>query len=246
MAATNISCTTRSDEFFCPTKWQLWEQLLALLPRGRAWQTHEAVAEQWVPPESSQVGTFEVGETGLGGEPDLSRLTVMQQYWAAFAEVLECLHTRACALLEEFFCATTTELRREWGVDYGYPNDCEPWETLCEKVAAQGGARCDYFVELAARRGWSIECNECGPSHNRAGCARTGCARTCTCPPNVIWITVRLSESPAYTAPAKPRAKAGRARAGCARLCDPDVTSLICLIERFKPAHVKAHYEVIE
>jgi len=238
------SCVSNiSDPFRCPSKWELWRQLLALLPRGRAWQTHEAVAERWVPPESSQVGTFEVGETGLGGEPDLDRLTVMQQYWAAYAEVLEYLHTRACALIEEFFCATTVELRQEWSIDYGYPDPCEPWDTLCDKVRAQGGATCAYLAELAARLGYTIECLDDCPAGAAADCAVADCTPVAhQCVPNRIVIRILSAESPAMVTP--PVYAADAAVADCTPPCStPD--QVICLIERFKPAHVLATYEVI-
>lgn len=241
MAATNISCTTRSDEFFCPTKWQLWEQLLALLPRGRAWQSHEAVNEPDFGPES-QVGTFEVGRTGVAPAAGV-RLTVMQQYWLAFAEVLEYFHQRACALLDEMFCATTNELRGEWGTDYGFPDDCEPWSSLCEKVAAQGGATCAYLAELAARLGYEIECRDCAPDGASAGCFVADCDVPCPCEPNVIYITVHLPDTPEQIAATQ--FEAGAAVADCTPPCIPAPEQLICLIERFKPAHVKAIYEVI-
>lgn len=244
-----MTCETIDRQaFFCPTKWQIWRQVLALLPRGRAWQTHETNTERIVASESSQLGLYELGSTGLGTEPVVERLTVMQQYWAAFAEVLEYLHRRACALIEEFFCSTARELLPEWHVEYGHPDPCEPWRTLCDKVRATGGATCAYLAGLAASSGWVIACSDCS---GVGGGARAGrmvagadCNSPCACPANTIFIRVYLNESPSYSgrylAP-----QAGLMRAGCDTACGPNIDALICLIERFKPAHVKAIYEPI-
>ena len=56
-----------------------------------------------------------------GAEPEAERLTVMQQFWAAYAEPLEDLYQRACALLEEMFCISVNELKVEWHTDYASP-----------------------------------------------------------------------------------------------------------------------------
>lgn len=234
-----------ADPFHCPTKYELWRSLLALLPRGRAWQTAEDVSDVIYSPGNSQVGAFEVGSTGVGKEPSFERLTVLQQFWLAFAEVLEYLHSRACALIPEMFCSTVSELRSEWWIEYGYPDDCDPWNNLCEKVTAVGGSRCDYLAALAASRGWLLTCSDCDPnSGSHAGCARAGSARACGCAGNVIYLVIDLARSPSYVAPKIKPAHAGAARAGAsvASECPPSAEALQCLIERFKPAHVKAVY----
>lgn len=237
-----ISCAPLDDPFRCPTKWELLEQILASLPRGRAWQTHEDVAEIWVNPAPAEAGTYEIGDTGLGTDSGTPRLTVQQQYWAAYAGVLEYLHQRACALLEEMFCATAVELRAEWGVDYGFPDNCLPYDTLCEKVRAEGGATCAYFVGLAARLGYAIECRDCGAGAE-AGCAEAGLDETCVCEPGVMLIRIDAAASPALAAPVP--FEAGAAVAGCTPPCPPVPDDLECLINRLKPAHVKALFEVI-
>lgn len=231
------------DPFRCPSKWELWLQILALLPRGRAWQTHETSPEFIVATESAQLGVYRLGSTGLGTEPIVERMTVLQRFWASYAEVLEFLHQRACALIDEFYCATTTEMLSEWGIEYGFPDSCEPWETLCDKVKAQGGATCAYLASLASRLGYEIECVDCGPGAAEAGCAEAGVASPCICPPNLINIRILTARSPAYVAPVP--FEAGAAVAGCTPPCAVAPESVVCLIERFKPAHIKAIYEVI-
>lgn len=233
-----LPCTSVHDPFFCPTKWQLFEQVCALLRPGRATQTN--------------IDTVEIaaGEA-FAWPPDNpwgAALTVLQQYWASFAEVLEHLHQRACALIPEFFCSTVNETRAEWHTEYAYPDPCEAYDTLCDKVNAIGGARCDYFVALAARRGWSVACLDCAGlvENSSADCSGADCAHiTCSddCDATTMIISINTAASPAYVAPSL-SAGADCAAADCTDLCGVDIESLKCLIERVKPAHVKALYLV--
>ncbi len=230
-----------SDRWRCPTKWELWRQTMALLPRGRAFQTHDAD------------DSFAVDAGGETWPPDLPtpgrRLTVLGQFWAAFAEVDEWLHQRACALIEEFYCATTAEQRREWEIDYGFPDPCEPWTDLCAKVAAQGGATCSYLTGIAAARGWALSCSDCqsGPvTADVSDLAVADCSSAgCSCPDGEIYIVVNTGSSPAYAAQPFPDG-ADQAVADASGInCPPGIEPLVCLIERWKPAHVRAYYNVV-
>lgn len=239
----DLACAISGDTFRCPTKWELWRQTMASLPSGRAWQSHDVGVERFETGHNSQVGTFEADVTGLGAEPVIEGLTGLEQYWAAHAEVLEYLHQRACALLEEFFCATTVEQRGEWGIDYGFPDPCEPWDSLCEKVAAQGGATCAYLAEIAAARGWALRCLECGDPE--ADCLIADCGvDLCECQNGVIVVEVDTALSPAADQDWVPM-QADLMTADCHSPCPPSPDELICLIERIKPAHVRAIYHVI-
>ena len=237
--------TSNAQPFFCPTKWEIWRQIISLLPRGRAWQTHEAGIERIFASESSELGEYELGSTGLGTEPVSERLSVMQQFWAAYAEVLEYLHQRACALLNEYFCSSTRELKAEWGVEYGSPDPCEPWNTLCEKSRALGGATCAYLASLASRNGWHVECIDCAPTRLAlADCAVADCTPLdCECTSGVIRIRIVTGLSPAWSQSVPMHADA--AVADCTSPCPPIPELVRCLIERWKPAHVRAIYEVV-
>lgn len=241
-----LSCpSTAADRFRCPTKWELWRQAMALLPRGRAWQTHEeGGAERSPVGVSSELGRFEVGATSVGAEPAVPQLTVLEQFWASWAELSEYFHQRACQLIEEFYCATTFEQRAEWGIDYGFPDPCEPWDTLCEKVAAIGGATCAYLAAMAARRGWAVTCREC-PSP-QAECLIADCDQLCECEQNVIIVEIDLANSPAYSDEFIPP-MADAMQSDCHEPCDqpPPPSLIMCLIERFKPANVRALYVTI-
>ncbi|ADJ23049.1 Protein of unknown function DUF2313, Mu protein gp48 [Hyphomicrobium denitrificans ATCC 51888] len=238
-----VSCDSATDDpFLCPNKWQLWRQIMALLPRGRAWQTN-LDARQIVVRDSSQVGTFEVGHTGIGAiEPTVEQLTGLQRYWLACAEVHEYLHQRACALMEEMFCDTTKELRGEWGHDYGFPDSCEPYDTLCDKVVAVGGSTCAYLASLAARLGYTVECDECPTATARADCLEANLdALDCDCELNAI--RIRIFDGPKPLVPTVFEADA--LVADCTPPCPSAPEQVVCLIERFKPAHVRAIYEVV-
>jgi len=235
------------DPFFCPTKPEIFEQLLGLLPPGRAFNTHEAAGDRIEGDYNSQVGTFQTDTTPLGSEPFVDTNTNMEAYWLAYAEVLEYWLQRACRLIPEFFCEEAVETIPEWHIDYGFPDDCDPWTTLCDKVRAQGGSTCAYLAEIAAARGWVLTCSDCIPLRTAiAGCATAGCSKSCGCPAGVIWVTINLPASTAYETPATDRtAGAGRARAGAAYTgppCPPNAEPLQCLIERWKPAHIRAEY----
>lgn len=243
---------TIADRFRCPSKIELFGQIMKLLPRGRAWQTHEDVRDVFQRRlGSAEHGAYELGGAlGLGAEAWLDRLTGLQRYWLAFAEVLEHVHERACRLVEEMFCETAAELRAEWGRDYGFPDACEPWDTLCDKVRAQGGATCAYLASLAAKVGYTAECVECElDTMTAADCVTADCTATAAiCPPSVIRIRIHVDRPPTVLPP-PPRSDL--AAADCTPLCDsgePPIeppAAVVCLIERFKPAHVKAIYEVI-
>lgn len=232
------SCADVADPFFCPDKWALFAQIMANLRPGRATQTNwdtveiaEAEGDVW-PPDNPWAG----------------RLTPLQQYWAAVAEVLAYLHARACALIPEMFCSTIAETRREWEIEYGFPDPCEAYDDLCEKVNAIGGTRCEYFVAIAARRGWDVTCLDCAyaDGSDTADCGAADCAGAACdpdCGPDTIFITINLATSPAYSAPEIPPS-ADCAVADCTVVCDPNVENLKCLIERVKPAHVRAIYIV--
>lgn len=144
------------------------------------------------------------------------------------------------------FCASTRELEPEWLIEYGFPDPCEPYDSLCEKVADLPGATCADLVAAAWRRGWRIACADCTSSGNVptvADLATADCA-TIECPCFGMTIKVFLAESPAYIGGTVPPV-ADHAVAGCSDLCEQRVDPLICLIERIRPAHIPVTYEVI-
>ena len=211
-----MSCSTINSTDVCPTVDELQRELLALLPPGRAWG-------------------------GAGGPSPTSTLA---KFWRAAAVVIQALEQRLCDLRNEFWCASIAETRPEWLNEYGLPDACDPYPDLCTKVAAVGGQRCEYFVAVAARAGWTIECRK--DVQSRAGCMQAGCARPGYGDPQAsLRIRVYLSRSSSYinhgTGPFQP----GRSMAGQLLGCGPDISPLQCILARLLPAHLKILWETV-
>lgn len=202
----------------CPSEDQTRDAILALLPRGRAWQTHE-------------------------GRPDTT--STIYRFWQAVAYAFWLVNSRLCALRAEFFCRTASETLPEWMVEYDLPNDCEPYPELCDKVNAIGDGRCQTYIDIAARAGWDIECLDnaqaCG---NFIGDFSLGEDM----PGNVsqageIIILVHTATSPSFTGTYSGAPFVGDMYAGETLDCDPDVAALMCILDRVIHAHVTVRYE---
>lgn len=214
---------TSADADRCPTQAEITPQLIALLPQGRAW--------------ANDGGT-------------VPTTSVLWKFWNAVAAVAEHANQRICALREEFWCATMSETRDRWLTDYGLPDTCDPFPDLCAKVAALGGARCEYFAAVALAAGWSIECRDfstvCG-SRAGGGGGYAGNAFPGRGPRGaVIEIDVDLAASPAFSGAIATKPLAGRMRAGMRLSCEPDVSGLRCILERIVPAHCTLILNLIE
>lgn len=224
----------------CPTSADVMSAVLALLPRGRAWQTNEG-------------GPMPGRETGFNPaafNPDAfsterAPKSILYQYWRAYSEVLHFVTQRLCDLRKEFWCQSISETRDEWMTEYGLPDACDPFPDLCSKVAAIGGTRCEYYAAIAARSGWSIDCRDLWTNCSaRAGCAKAGCMRPGNRRAGGVVIVVYLDQSPAFAGTRHAKPKAGRLRAGRRLACGPDLLPLQCIMARIVHAEVKTVYEV--
>lgn len=217
----NACTAARPAPLRCPTLSEIHEALLALLPRGRAWQSNEG-----------------------GPRPD----SVLSRFFLAMAEAFKFASDRLCDLRLEFWCATHRETHAEWMREYGLPDACDPFPDLCAKVAALGGARCEYFAAVAARAGWSIECldefERCGAV---ADCAVADCSQAAPRASSIkLVIRVDLVASPAHTPGRATPVTADCYVADLPVDCDPDpIAPLRCIMTRIIPAHVELEYEVI-
>lgn len=221
--------------FHCPTFVESFLATCALWPRGRAWPVSDGSTPtnylNWL---AALVGLPAKWPTGF----------VQAGYSAALAWLRNYAETRLCALRLEFWCQTQTETNDQWMIEYGLPDDCDPFPDLCTKVAAIGGTRCEYYAAIAARAGWTITCttivNDCG---NGAGCFQTGCDTTGPLAVgSKIVITVFLGASPAYSAPLTVLPFVGHFMVGGDLGCSPDLTPLQCILERVVHAHVTIQY----
>lgn len=228
--------------FTCPTLPEIVRNLFPLLPRGRAWQTHDAgplePIERAFDPAVFDPEAFATRERAG---------SILFRWWKAFAAVLEFANARLCALRLEFWCATMSETRDLWLAEYGLPDACDPFPDLCVKVAAIGGTRCDYYAAIAARAGWSIRCeagvDRCTPmlyGRDRFGHAGVtmGGGRTVL----RLRILVDLGASVAYSGPRGVKPIYGRFRMGQRLSCGPQLSPLQCLLDRVVHAHIPIEY----
>jgi len=228
----------------CPTVSETLASLLALLPRGRAWQSNDGG------PEPYRDAPFDpLSFDPLAFDTDSRQGSILYRFWEAVAHVVNFANERLCALALEMFCATQSETRDLWMAEYGLPDACDPFPDLCTKVAAQGGTRCEYFADVAARVGWSITCIEemfrCSQAlagKARASRARAGGAVRPSCR---LIIVVDVAGSPAFVGKLTRTPLAGRLRAGQRLSCGPSLVPLHCLLERMVPAHMEIDYRVI-
>jgi hypothetical protein len=223
--------------FHCPTFPESYAATLDVLPRGRAWPANDP----------SVVSGFLAWLVSLVGVPAADQWPVgyvQAGYYAAFASVRNYLEQRLCALRLEFWCATHSETHDQWMIEYGLPDNCDPFPDLCTKVAAIGGTRCEYYAEVAARAGWSIYCdaiaNDCGAN---AGCAQAGCDIAGGLSGSAILrIVVDLNQSPAHVVAVGDLPYAGNFESGFSLGCEPDINALQCLLDRVVHAHIVIQY----
>lgn len=222
--------------FHCPTFVESFLATAALWPRGRAWPINDGgwTASNYLTWLSGLVGLPKIWPTGF----------VQAGYTAAIAAVRNYIETRLCALRLEFWCQTHSETHDQWMIEYGLPDPCDPFPDLCTKVAAIGGTRCEYYAEIAARAGWTIECtsldNDCGAT---AGCAQVGCDSVGGLSGgSILVILVYLNESPAYVASSENMPFIGNFQVGFSLACEPDISALKCILDRVVHAHIVIQY----
>lgn len=231
---------TRPAPLHCPTAAEILAAALAILPKGRAWQSNEGGprdgADVIFQADAFQNDTFAT----LYRKP-----SILLRFWKSVAEVFEFVNHRLCDLRLEFWCATHKETDDLWMAEYGLPDACDPFPDLCIKVAALGGTRCEFYQEIAARAGWSVQCVEltarCG---GQAGCAKAGRAQAGnTAAQNRIELIVNLGASAAYTGGPRLSPQAGRMKAGRAMTCGPSIVPLECIMSRVVHAEIQITYK---
>jgi len=163
---------------------------------------------------------------GWGTLQDQLLLTLMPQ-WAR-------LHGRLNDLIAQIFPCSTTELLPEWEASLGLPDSCigeldtiqQRQQAVCAKFSARGGQSVQYFIDLAAAAGYQITIEQFAPF--RAGVNRAG-------------DRVYSSEWTYYWRVTAPTTTVVYFRAGISTAGEPLASwgnqTLICLIERYAPAH---------
>lgn len=205
----------------CPTQEQMLAAVMALVPRGRAWQTSPfASAED----------------------------TVQRRFWAALADIAFQGNSRLCVLVNEFFCETASETLDLWALEYGLPDACDPFADLCAKVDALGDTTPDYAEAAALLRGWSVSIEQQFITASMSGYAGLGMAGASTvgAEQGVTWlVTIDTDSSPAFEGVGEGIPYAGLMMAGEAMACTPDIDSLECVLRRIAPAQVDLVFQTI-
>lgn len=212
---------TTAAPLHCPTQPEVRDAALALLPRGRAWGTHDG-----------------------GPWPN----SVLYDFWSAVGAFFAYLYARVCKLRYEFFCRTHDETHDLWMLEYGLPDSCDPYPDLCSKVTAIGGARCEDYKLVAAAAGWSVTCRsilqECGTFVGNgvalAGRATAGGAL----PAGALILEVSLGQSRSYQQSLAATSLVGHAVAGRPLSCPPDITPLLCVMDRVVHGHLDVRYKL--
>lgn len=228
--------------FQCPTRLQRFRQVLQLLPRGKAWQSGEPAGQAYTASMAQQVPAW--SQSHLFQTLDRP-LTVMHAFWAAVSDFFWQLEAMLCALRSEFWCSTQSRTRDLWMLEYGLPDDCDPNPDLCAKVGATGGTDCEYYAAVAARAGWSITCEPLFSAIcmqlglfqlGDVGLGGQGGAST-------IRIIVDLDNSPAFQGAIQTQPLLGAFQLGNTLNCPPDISPLVCLLDRILHAHVAVIYQ---
>jgi uncharacterized protein YmfQ (DUF2313 family) len=162
--------------------------------------------------------------------------SALQQLVRSFAAELERLDMRAAQLLAETDPASTTELLPDWERVVGLPDPCvTTGQTVAERrlalegrLTSVGGQSRRFFIELAARLGYSVTIDEFASSTaaTAAGISFTGDG----------WAHIWRVNVPTTVAVTPFRAGAGAAGEPL-RVWSNEVIE--CQFNRYKPAHTQ-------
>lgn len=206
------------DRLSEPTGDDLTPQVLALTPRGPAW------------------GTDEAGD-GQGASP------VMRGFWRAIAGWAADIYRAAFDAATQSFPSAVTWSIEAWEREYGLPDPCFSGDTgmqgrvnaLRARFGATGGASQAYLVCLAASVGYDIAIDEWAALE----CGATGFGEEGFGSPDLLtyfFVTLGTTGMTWITF-----GREGFGENGFGTLLAND---LICVIERVRPLHTQAVYDL--
>lgn len=112
-----------------PSREEVYQTFVALLPRGRAWQTHDGAVDR--------------------------NESVLLRFLYALASVFAAAEAAIAACYDEFFAASAAADLDLWREDYGLPSACDLFgDDVAAKALCLGGTSAGYYQEVAARGGW--------------------------------------------------------------------------------------------
>lgn len=122
-----------TDAVFCPEVNEIQIAFLNLLPRGRAWGTHESLSQT---------------------RSD----SVIRQFFKAIAISWKNFEDAMCQSFNEWYCATALYDKELWNLDYGVPDDCDLYNmNVCAKVGAIHSVDEDELISLLLSSGYQAE-----------------------------------------------------------------------------------------
>lgn len=169
--------------------------------------------------------------------------SVLSQFFRGLGEEFVRIETRANVLLQEKDTRYANELLDEHEADYGLPDDCEPTDEFTDgerrqrlnvRLRATGAQDKTYFIELAESLGFpGATITEYTPFWCGLGASGDPCGDQ----NNLFYWTVNVNVFGDLT-----YFTAGSSRAGDALAAYPNTDYMVCLIERYKPAHTIVNF----
>lgn len=171
--------------------------------------------------------------------------SVLTEFLYGEAEELSRVDKRSDDLLQERDTRYASELLVDHELDLGLPDECsESSLTITErrraahsKLIAQGQQSPSYFIELAAAYGWTIIITEYTPFWCGIGMAGDPCGDQ-----EVIFY---WKVSIYYDGGESVYFICGSSESGDPLLFIPGLTSLICMLKKYKPAHTTLIFDYI-
>lgn len=163
-------------------------------------------------------------------ETSLNRGSVIRQFMSGLALSWLHLEDAMCVALDEWFCTTSTIDKDMWWRDYGIPDECDVYnQSVCAKVSAAGPPTADYLIGLLQQNGFEASGRWLAGSDAEFPGVRS-----------TFYVLVDTSLSPAFSEDTLLDFPLGEG----ARLGSVDLGDLVCMLERYVPAHCAVNVEV--
>jgi hypothetical protein len=147
----------------------------------------------------------------------------IRRFVNAIAGTWSRFETAMCEALDEWFCFASSVDIDLWSLDYGVPDECDLYNaSLCAKVAATHSVGAGALVSLLEDSGYNVEARWLtGNDPEFPGIRST------------LRVMVDPYLSTAFTERTQLPFRLGLGR----RLGEPDISPIICMLERYIPAH---------
>jgi hypothetical protein len=156
--------------------------------------------------------------------------SVIRKFVYAIAGTWFRFEAAMCEALDEWFCFASTADVDMWSLDYGVPDECDLYNaSLCAKVTATHSVGAGSLVDLLEASGYNVEARWLtGDDVEFPG----------------VYSTLRVMVDPylstAFTDRTGLPFRLGLGR----RLGAPDISPIICMLERYIPAHTVVSAEL--